>query len=984
MKYMIKGLLWKGGRRCVVLCVMLMAPMMMLLAQEMNEKFSLTTQMFLNELQEKKEQTAVVAPHRIPRRESSERMRRMRDYRLIAKPDTVAGKVYISCFIHLKNASNLSEVQQLGVEVEETFDGLDFVTARVPVDQLGPLANIDNVTKIEVARCMRPLTDKAREVTNVDDVLTQSSDATALGITSKYDGTGVILGIIDTGIDFQHIAFKDKNGNSRIKRAYVYTGSGSPTEYTESNIGSATTDSYYDDHGTHTATTAGGSSVIVDGSTVTVTDDHANATYGGMAPGADLYLAGINGLNDTYLANALKKMVEYADAQGKPLVVSNSWGSGGGPRDGTGYWASLVSQYFGDSHPNRVILFASSNDAGHSKDHEGGGFFVKNNAASSSSPLGTILRSAYYSDTDAGFMYSRLVSVAWSSSSLNCRIFVLDSSTGEVKTSWTVTQNNTQTFTGLDDYYAGTLKVYTGSSNGKYYLQVLTGNEGLVSRSFSGTSFYKSDYTLAIEVYPSSGSANVDMWSGDSSYFTNHLTTSDHTWLAGSDDMCVSDEATIPDAISIGAYVSKKSWKDYNGASHTSSVYTEGDIAYFSSYATAEQSPTGVAYPWISAPGARLAAGVNHFHTADNLSYFHDDFKTDLVVNNSSNPYAMMQGTSMSTPVAAGIVALWLQASMDEYAAHKNLTVNDVKTIMEQTAINDSYTTTGANASHFGKGKIDALAGIKYILGPGGSIDPVPAITLANAASNSETLSAYNGKKVHATLADRTLTKDGNWNTLCLPFSLSAAQIAASPLAGATIKELDNTASGASLDTNNGKLTLKFTTATSITAGKPYIIKWASGDNISNPVFNGVTISNTTPTEVTSNDTNVKFVGQYSPFSITDSNKDEIILLTSGNKLGYSKNARTLNCFRAHFWVRPNDNGGVGANSYVIDFGDGETTGLSGECRVESVEFLTPEGISVARNATAAEWYSLDGRKLNKQPTAKGVYIVNGKKVVIR
>ena len=50
MKYMIKGLLWKGGRRCVVLCVMLMAPMMMLLAQEMNEKFSLTTQMFLNEL----------------------------------------------------------------------------------------------------------------------------------------------------------------------------------------------------------------------------------------------------------------------------------------------------------------------------------------------------------------------------------------------------------------------------------------------------------------------------------------------------------------------------------------------------------------------------------------------------------------------------------------------------------------------------------------------------------------------------------------------------------------------------------------------------------------------------------------------------------------------------------------------------------------------------------------------------------------------
>jgi len=238
-------------------------------------------------------------------------------------------------------------------------------------------------------------------------------------------------------------------------------------------------------------------------------------------------------------------------------------------------------------------------------------------------------------------------------------------------------------------------------------------------------------------------------------------------------------------------------------------------------------------------------------------------------------------------------------------------------------------------------------------------------------------------KTAEVTLTDRTLTKNGDWNTLCLPFSLSAEQIAASELAGATIKELDNSDSGTNLD-DEGLLTLKFNNATSITAGKPYLIKWeTTGENIVNPVFTGVTITSTMPSPIVSNDQKVIFVGQYSPFEIVESgatsnnqgNKNEIILLSTGNKLGYSKNPRTiangkaLKCFRCHFMVAADDE--QKARSFVLDLDEGE----------EITGILTIENESSQREEC---WYTLDGRKLDKMPAKKGIYISNKGKIVKR
>ncbi len=234
---------------------------------------------------------------------------------------------------------------------------------------------------------------------------------------------------------------------------------------------------------------------------------------------------------------------------------------------------------------------------------------------------------------------------------------------------------------------------------------------------------------------------------------------------------------------------------------------------------------------------------------------------------------------------------------------------------------------------------------------------------LSDTGNNSAVLTTLaNTTVAYITLNDRKLYKDGDWNTLTLPFAMTAEQIAASPLAGATIKEL---LTSSNLD-SDGKLTLNFSEAkTTIEAGKPYIVKWTAGDNITDPVFSGVTIDNSNR-DVTF--TGGTFKGNYSPLEITDANRDNILLLAAGNKLGYATTDRTiangkaLGAFRAYFDIPVPG----AARSFELNFGDDGTTGIVDNKR---------------ETITNNHWYDLSGRKLSGKPTKKGVYIYNGKKV---
>lgn len=229
------------------------------------------------------------------------------------------------------------------------------------------------------------------------------------------------------------------------------------------------------------------------------------------------------------------------------------------------------------------------------------------------------------------------------------------------------------------------------------------------------------------------------------------------------------------------------------------------------------------------------------------------------------------------------------------------------------------------------------------------------AIELANdGTENSEIISAYADKTVDVALAGRTLFKDGNWNTICLPFNVT---LAGSPLEGATAKTL----TGAVMTGTH--VTLTFGDAVDeLEAGVPYIIKWdAAEENIVEPVFSSVTISQPEGQTLSFEDGNVKFIGYYDAFTADD---ESIYYMTADNTLKYSDQPRTLNACRAYFQFTE----AASSRQFIMNFGDGETTGIA----------------DIDMNVNNGNWYTVDGKKLDKQPTRKGVYLKEGVKVVIK
>ena len=242
----------------------------------------------------------------------------------------------------------------------------------------------------------------------------------------------------------------------------------------------------------------------------------------------------------------------------------------------------------------------------------------------------------------------------------------------------------------------------------------------------------------------------------------------------------------------------------------------------------------------------------------------------------------------------------------------------------------------------------------KYIVYDNSYDYPEDPLTLADNGDNLSTLTNVSGQSCDVTLSGRTLYKDGAWNTLCLPFTLTATQMETSPLVGATVMEL------VSSSMDGGTVCLSFHHVDGITAGVPCLIKWESGSNVTNPTFRNVTIGATEPTDVAT--TFVTFKGTFAPTTLTGGDKTTLYL-ASGNHLYYPGANMTIRSFRAYFQLSE----ALSATDFVLQFDE------------------QPSGISSLSSETIVNnsWYDLGGRILRQRPTAKGIYIHNGRKIVI-
>ena len=586
------------------------------------------------------------------------------------------GNSFYEAFIQVNDNFKDYLFEAAGAQLTAKYEG--FYTARIRSDvQPSTLKNIDGVEHVSPAITLLTCTDSARYYSRVANV------HEGIGLGMPYTGKGVIVGVIDCGFDFNHINLCDSNGNTRVRAVYMpmdTTGVQPVIRYrrlpgscyeTPEEIAALTTDEAETTHGTQTAGIAAGAY-------------RPNGWYG-VAPDAEIVACGMpeGDITDVRVANCISYINDYATRKGKPCVINISLGSNVGAHDGTSFLNRVCEQMSG---PGRVFVVSAGNDGDNN-------VCVHSSIASKQDTVTTLL-----SGYGGGNYRSGYVS-AWSNQgkAFNTRMIIVDTQTGKrLYTSRTLGANNnivetelsSETDTLLAKYYNGYVKIrgmaeYNGRPNSLCEIDMTSKARNYVM-GFQYFTPMKTDLVI---------------WTSQFAYFRNY----GYDWAtAGSPVGSINDLATTDSIISVGSYNSRQTAPLRDGSIYYRTRSTPVEISYFSAYGPDEN---GISRPDVCAPGSMVLASGNRYDTnAHNIALW----QPSAFVNGVEYPYCPDLGTSMSAPVVAGAIALWMEAN-------PNLSAADVREILANTSYSDKYVRAGS-PERWGNGKLDVNAGMRYVL----------------------------------------------------------------------------------------------------------------------------------------------------------------------------------------------------------------------------------------------------------------------------
>ncbi len=572
----------------------------------------------------------------------------------------------------LRTTLSAAELAALGVRAGCRVG--DLVTGAVAAGDLERVAAHPAVVSIEGAYRLEPALDAS--IPDIRADLVNQAE-------SGYTGSGVIVGIVDTGIDLAHEDFKNDRGETRILSIWEQdaliqappSGFGYGREYSRSQINSGQASAHRDlgGHGTHVAGIAAG-----DGSALTPAKYRGVAwqadliivrnygqdifTYGGAPPYGD-------GPTTVGTIDALVYLINRARALGKPLVVNLSQGTSMGPHDGTTLFERMVDGLVRDE--GLTLCVAAGNDGAHAWHgrarasgqvaeitllHEPAG-----------SPSGEIIFECWYSPNDRftweieSPLGKQALLAGDASPSLGLELSL--SAAPDSIAFWTTSAHPVN---GQGYGLFWLLNRSTGLTTGTWTVRARAANQ------LPGGG--------VVDLYCERNQENVRIVAGVSAAGT------------------IAMPGSAAEAISVASYNTKLQWQGQDGW-HTAAQlgYTENPLGAISTFSSLGPRRDGVLKPDLSAPGMIIAAAQSAWYVSQ------------AGFNDPGGKHTYLLGTSMASPHAAGAVALMLQKD-------PTLTPAQIKSILQQTARRDEFTGAAAGAT-FGHGKLDVKAAVDAVAG---------------------------------------------------------------------------------------------------------------------------------------------------------------------------------------------------------------------------------------------------------------------------